>query len=254
MNKSLIPIVVIAATLLAGCGSGRSKPDGSGTIECTQVRISPEVSGRIVKLPVEEGDSVKKGQLLAQLDDTDYELKRDEATATAWLAGQDLKRALELFAEKSITQKQLDDARTASDLAKTRLAEMEKYLADCIVNAPMNGVITLKGAEEGEVLPAGGFILELSRIDEVWLSIYIPEPKLSTVKLGCRAEVRIDGSKEKFTGIITFISPEAEFSPKNVQTSDERAKLVYRVKVTLKNPNGIFKPGMPADAWLEDGK
>jgi len=134
MNKCRIPIIIFTAILLAGCGLGRSKPDGSGTIECTQVRISPEVAGRIVKLPIEEGDAVKKGQLLAQLDETDYKLRRNRAKSTAWLAEQDLKRALELFGEHSITQKQMDDAQAAAELAQTRLAQMEKNLADCTVD------------------------------------------------------------------------------------------------------------------------
>jgi HlyD family secretion protein len=77
---------------------------------------------------------------------------------------------------------------------------------------------------------------------------------LSGIKLGQTAKVRIDGSKETFTGAVTYISSVAEFSPKNVQTADERAKLVFRVKITLQNQAGIFKPGMPADAWMATGK
>jgi HlyD family secretion protein len=70
------------------------------------------------------------------------------------------------------------------------------------------------------------------------------------VKIGQPAHVRIDGGSQPYPGTVTFISPQAEFTPRNVQTPDERVKLVYRVKITLKNPDGVFKPGMPADGYL----
>jgi HlyD family secretion protein len=87
----------------------------------------------------------------------------------------------------------------------------------------------------------------------VWLSIYVPESRLAGVKLGQPARVRVDGTDRVFEGKVTFISPEAEFTPKNVQTPEERAKLVYRLKITLPNPQGVFKPGMPADGYLGAG-
>jgi HlyD family secretion protein len=80
------------------------------------------------------------------------------------------------------------------------------------------------------------------------LTVWIDEPSLSRVILGQQVTVLVDGSDRTFEGTVSFISPVAEFTPKNVQTPDERAKLVFRVKVQLANPDGIFKPGMPADA------
>ena len=113
----------------------------------------------------------------------------------------------------------------------------------------MDGVVTTRSREEGEMVGVGTPLVTLSRLDEVWLSIYVPESHLGRVKLGQAAKVRIDGDGRRFDGLVTFISPEAEFTPRNVQTPDERAKLVYRVKITLKNPDGVFKPGMPADGY-----
>jgi HlyD family secretion protein len=80
--------------------------------------------------------------------------------------------------------------------------------------------------------------------------VWIDEPNLSRVRLGDPVEVRVDGRNEMFQGTVSFISPTAEFTPKNVQTPEERAKLVFRIKVTLDNTDGIFKPGMPADAFF----
>ena len=145
----------------------------------------------------------------------------------------------------------MDDAQAAYDLAKARLGLAEKALADCTVVAPMDGVITTRNREAGEYVTPGTPLVTLSRLDEVWLSVYIPEDRLGRIKLGQPARVKIDGDKEFYDGKVTFVSPEAEFTPKNVQTPDERSKLVYRVKIRLPNPDGIFKPGMPADGYLE---
>lgn len=251
MNKMIIPMLVLLIGLLPGCGLIQNSPDGSGTIECTQVQISPQVAGRISRLPPQEGSSLRKNDLVAQLDPTDYELKRDEARATMKMAEADLKRIQQVFENQSATQKQMDDARATYDLAVAKLAIAEKAISDCAVKAPMDGVVTTRSCEEGEFVGMGTPLITLSRLDEVWLSVYIPEDRLSRVKLGQPARVKIDGDKTVYNGIITFVSPEAEFTPKNVQTPDERAKLVYRVKITLPNPNGVFKPGMPADGFLE---
>ncbi|HPF99343.1 MAG TPA: efflux RND transporter periplasmic adaptor subunit [Kiritimatiellia bacterium] len=246
---------IMLAGVLAASGCGlveRGGPDGSGTIECTQVLVAPQVGGRIASLPLQEGAVVSKGDLVAQIDSRDYELRRDEAAAAARAAEADFKRIKQVFEQKSVTQKQLDDAQAGVDLARARLALAEKAVADCRVTAPMDGVVTTKSREEGEVISVGTPVVQLSRLDEVWLSVYVPESHLARVKLGQPARVKVDGDKRFFEGLVTFISPEAEFTPRNVQTPDERAKLVYRVKITLKNPKGIFKPGMPADGYLTE--
>jgi HlyD family secretion protein len=306
----------ILALGLAACDASRNPPDGSGTIECTQVQMAPQVAGRVVKLPVQEGMAVKKGDLVAQIDPQDYELKLAEAKAglaqaqaqldllLAGARGEDIQRAREqvrearaaavaaeagwrrtqkVFVEQGVTEKQRDDAQAEAErmaallaaaeqnLAKltagnrkeeiqmaqaaveqgrARVAQCSKAVADCTVSAPMDGVVTTRSHEEGEMVGVGGTLATLSRLDEVWLSVYLPENQLPKVKLGQSARVKVDGAKELFTGTVTFISPEAEFTPKNVQTPTERAKLVYRVKITLKNPQGFFKPGMPADGFL----
>ena len=93
--------------------------------------------------------------------------------------------------------------------------------------------------------------MTLSRLDDIWLSVYVPESRLGQVKLGQPAWVKIDGDPTFYRGLISFVAAEAEFTPRNVQTPEERAKLVYRVKITLENRDRIFKPGMPADGYLK---
>jgi HlyD family secretion protein len=249
MNR--IIVLLGMAVLSQGCGPGAGRATGSGTIECTQVHVAPLVSGRILELPAEEGAALSKGDLVAKLDPTDYQLRRDEADAAARAAEADWRRIREVFGKSSATQKQMDDAQAARDLALTRRALAEKALADCVIVAPMDGVVTTRSREVGEYVGPGATLITLSRLDEVWLSVYVPENLLPNVKLGQIARVKLDGDPRFHDGRVTFISPEAEFTPRNVQTPEERVKLVYRVKITLPNPDGLFKPGMPADGYLE---
>lgn len=314
-------LLVAAAFALGVWGGGcapeaRTKADGSGTIECTQVQLSALVAGRILALPPKEGMTVRKGEWVAQLDATDYELKRAElravlgqaqaqldlmlagardedirraraqlaeAQTAAGAAQTDLGRAKRLIVTQTIPQKQLDDAQALADQtaaavdgatqaldrllhgnraeeiamakaqveqATARIAQLDKAIADCMVVSPVDGFVTTRNREDGEYVTPGAPLLTLSRLDDVWLSVYIPETRLGKVKLGQPAWVRIDGEAEVFEGLVSFVAGEAEFTPRNVQTPDERAKLVYRVKITLPNPHGMFKPGMPADGYL----
>jgi HlyD family secretion protein len=118
------------------------------------------------------------------------------------------------------------------------------------VYAPRGGVLTERVAEPGEVLPPGATLGVLTVLAEPWLNVWVDEPSLARVRLGDAVEVRVDGHEGSRTGTVAFVSPTAEFTPKNVQTPEERAKLVFRVKVALDNADGLFKPGMPADAYF----
>lgn len=315
MNRAWwMPLTISFA--LAGCRWSQPQSDGSGTIECTEVHIAPQVAGRIARLPPQEGDAVKEGDVVAELDATDYRLRKDEAAAAlaaaqaqldllkagsreedvqrareqvreakaaAQAAQADQQRVKSVFEQNSATARQMDEAsalaeRTAAALAgaeqnlarllkgsraeeiraaeaqvevcRARLALAEKAVADCMVRSPIAGTVTTRVREAGEVVPQGATLLTVSRIDEVWLSVYVPEPRLATIRIGQAARVRPDGDSRMFDGVVTYVSPQAEFTPRNVQTPDERAKLVFRIKITLKNANGLFKPGMPADAFL----
>jgi len=318
MARTIMVLTVLIPFLFSGCSFTKIKPDGSGTIECTQVDIAPQVAGEIVALIPQEGDRVRQGALIARLDPEDYDLKRNEAKAAvavaraqlelllagsreedieraheqvmeakamAELSSADLHRISSVYQTGAATQKQMDDARAQSDRTKailaaagqnltklekgsreeeirlaetqvaqaeSRLALTEKAAADCVITSSVNGVVTTRIHEEGEFVPIGAPLITVSRLDEVWLSVYVPETALGGVKLGQPAWVKIDGHPDFFEGKVTYVSPTAEFTPRNVQTPDERAKLVYRVKITLANKQGIFKPGLPADGFLKE--
>lgn len=145
-------------------------------------------------------------------------------------------------------RQEIEAARAQRASAEAMVAAVEQQITDATVLAPTDGVVTTRIAEPGEILPPGATIAVLTDLARPWLTVWIDEPSLSQVILGQRVTVLIDGSDRTFDGTVSFISPVAEFTPKNVQTPDERAKLVFRVKIQLANPDGTFKPGMPADA------
>src|SRR4030095_2511475 len=200
------------------------------------------------------------------------------------LAKQDKERANELFKQDAMTEKLNDEANARYDLAVTQYNSARENLAkvksiirpeeiesadanlkkavsavdflkqtieDCKVFAPVDGFVSKKFVEEGESTVPGASLLRISNLETVNLVIYISETDLSKVKLGQNAEIKIDAFKDKtYTGKIIFISPEAEFTPKNIQTPDERTKLVFAVKIEIPNPQFELKPGLPADAKI----
>ncbi len=137
---------------------------------------------------------------------------------------------------------QVTQARAALDLAGSRLREGT-------IVSPINGVILRKNLEAGEMANPGVSILTLVDPTDLWLRAYVPETDIGRIKVGMAARITIDAYKDRtFTGKITEIASEAEFTPKNVQTKKERVNLVFRIKIAVDNPEGFLKPGMPADA------
>jgi HlyD family secretion protein len=146
------------------------------------------------------------------------------------------------------------ERRARVEAADAGLSLAETRLSHSILNAPAAGLILSKHAEAGEMLAPGSPVLTLGLMDQVWLRAYIPEGDLGRVVVGQKARVSVDSwPGRSFPGRVSFISSQAEFTPKNVQTEKERVKLVYRIKITLANPKMELKPGMPADALIETG-
>ncbi|HEY4744317.1 MAG TPA: efflux RND transporter periplasmic adaptor subunit [Desulfuromonadaceae bacterium] len=143
-------------------------------------------------------------------------------------------------------------ARAKAESAAAARALTETRLIQSVLAAPLNGLVLSKHAEPGEMLAAGSPVVTVGRMDDVWVRAYIPETELGRVTVGQRARVTADTWPGRvFEGRVGFISSEAEFTPKNVQTEKERVKLVYRIKIFLANPKMELKPGMPADAVIE---
>ena len=204
--------------------------------------------------------------------------------AEADLAGaqKDLERMEGLLAAGSGTTKSRDDARTRRDVAQgsldaarerlrrlkagfraeekdaararvaaadARIAQLEQQLKDAVVLSPVQGVVTEKIAEKGELLARGAGLVVVTDLPNAWLNAYVAETDLGRLRLGQEAQVVTDDGQSR-KGRLSFVASQAEFTPKNVQTRDERVKLVYRIKVALENGDGLFKPGMPSTARL----
>jgi HlyD family secretion protein len=120
---------------------------------------------------------------------------------------------------------------------------------DATVKAPVSGIVTSKLLDAGEMVAPRTPIVVITDLDHAWANVYVDERLVPQLKIGQPATLVTDAG-QRLAGSITFISPKAEFTPRNVQTAEERSKLVYRVKVTADNREGVLKPGMPIEAEL----
>lgn len=141
-------------------------------------------------------------------------------------------------------------ARARVSASDAQIAVLQKALGDAQIVAPVAGVVTQKLVDAGEIVMRGTPLVVVTDLDNAWANLFVPEPVVPRVKLGQPAKVVTDAGGEGLTGKVTFISPKAEFTPRNVQTAEERSKLVYRIKVIVDNRAGVLKPGMPVDAEL----
>jgi HlyD family secretion protein len=145
---------------------------------------------------------------------------------------------------------EIDGARARVAAIDAQLATLGKHVADATVLSPVAGVVTQKLADVGEIVAPGTPLLVVTDLDHAWANVFVPEPSVPRITLGQTATIRTDAGGEGLPGRVTFVSPRAEFTPRNVQTADERSKLVYRIKVAVDNTAGVLKTGMPVDAEL----
>jgi HlyD family secretion protein len=260
--------LLISLLLFVSCSNnsaGKGKITATGTIEATEINLSAKIGGQIDNLRLQEGDAVAPGDTLAVIDHSMPELQLKQARA-GWELAQiqvesdrrDLQRATELMQKGSITQKQRDDAETRFKTSRARaeqaLASVEiirKNIADCYIVSPVRGVVTNANFEGGETVGPASVVYTISRLDTVEITVYIGERELGYVKIGQTAEVFSDSYPGRvYPGKVVYISSQAEFTPKNIQTKQDRVKQVFGVKIRLPNPGMELKPGMPADAAI----
>ena len=169
-----------------------------------------------------------------------------------------------LRAQKSQAEQQLQMVRTGPRperiaaqraivaQAEAAVTQLDAMLANAVIRAPFGGVVTVKDREAGETVPAGAPVVTLMNLDDRWVRIYVPEDQVGAVHLGQAARITADTYRGKqYAGQVAFIASQAEFTPRNVQTQQERVKLVYAVKVRVtQDPTHDLKPGVPADVSL----
>jgi HlyD family secretion protein len=177
----------------------------------------------------------------------------DNAETGFKMAEASVQRATENYqlVKKGPRKEDIEDARAQVEQAEASLRLNETQLSYAILESPISGIVLVKSGEVGEVVNPGTSILTLADIENVWLKAYIPEVDLSRVIWGQEVLVTTDIKPQKeYKGKISFISSEAEFTPKQIQTEKERVTLVYRVKIDIRNPDRELKPGMPADGKI----
>ena len=218
------------------------KDDDISTSQYDQFRTQFEHTSAQVKQAEQQLALVVEGPRKETIEASSAQVDRAKATLRlANTPGVELKRR-----EQEVAARRADIAR-----ARAQLAFIESQLADTEIASPIDGVVLVKSAEPGETVAAGGTIVTLGDMDHPWLRGYVNETQLGRLKLDAKVRVSTDSYPGKtYAGRVSFISSEAEFTPKQIQTLEERVKLVYRIKVDLPNPARELKLNMPADAEI----
>jgi HlyD family secretion protein len=267
----LLVVVVVAAVMMAYIwfravnGASVGTIHVSGNIEATEVRLSFQVPGRISELLVDEGYAVSRGQTVARLDKEELTRQRDNAEAALERAQANYKwlkaeygRAEALAQTGAMTIQQRDAAKNQLEMAEAELKLLAASLEIAMINlgyadlhSPIDGYVLVKSSEAGEVVQPGGTVFTIADLNDIWLTAYVIETDLGRVKLNRHVVVKADTYFNKvYEGRISFISEQAEFTPKQIQTLEERVRLVYRIKITIANTHQELKPGMPADGYI----
>lgn len=255
--KDKRPLIVIAILLIGGLAywgwnywqalekNNQKTLTASGLIEATEVNVSSQLGGKVLKVYVEEGDKVKQDDALVKLDDTiiNDQVRQAEAALEGAKAGE-AKVEDETQADKDLAAAQRQQAEISLRMARTQLS----YTT---VTAPSDGVVLTTGVHEGEVTTPGSPVAVVGDLNIVKLIIYVAEDQLGKIKLGQSAKVNVDSYPDRtFNGKVSEVATEAEFTPTNIQTKDQRVSTVYAVTILIKNKDHVLKPGMPADAEI----
>ena len=244
-----------------------------GNIEIRQVELSFQVDGIINNLFKEEGDYIKKGELLATIDDRDYIANFNKAlhqkNSTFYKSKDDFekyKRNYPLCKDNTISKEKCDELLNNKDKSKadfeyfkSELEFQKNQLGYTKLFAAQDGIITTRVQEKGARVSKGQIVYILSLDRPIWVRTYIKETDLGKIKYGKIARVITDtkdetGKNKEYKGYVGYISPVAEFSPKTVQTEDLRVDLVYRIRVYIDDIDEFLRQGMPVTVEFEDDK
>ncbi len=293
MSKLSILIIIPVLFLSISCSDNSAELQYTGVLEGTSVQVPALTPGQITQIPVNTGELVKKGQLLAMVDSIDLIYQREQLVATLQeleiqteIAQSNLSRASKdyayiktkqdrianLYKTQSATKQNLDDitnslqtsqaavsnARNAlgsiaagKKQVEAKIKSVNKRINDTKIIAPTGGIITNLYYEEGEAVPLFGSLLEIIDIKKMEVKIYISETRLSQVQYGQQVSVSVDGLDKTLDGTVIWVSPKAEFTPKTILTPNTRTSLVYAVKISITNDEGILKHGMPVVIHLK---
>jgi len=237
-----------AAAVLADAKKNRDRYEalfGKGAVsekELDSVRLRHETALREFERSRETLNLAREGSRAETIRTAEVRLAEGEAL---------VRQAKSNLVRIDAARREVEAARAQTAAAAAALDQTTIQLAYAQLKSPQAGIVTSRSIEPGEVVTPGREVMTIANLETVDLKIFVDETQIGKVKPGQRAEVRVDSFPGRgFAGTVVFISPEAEFTPKIIQTQKERVKLVYLVKVAIPNPGLELKSGMPADAWL----
>ena len=276
-------LALASSIFLSSCGSRKNAV--SGTIEVDEAHVGPRSSGRVEKIFVQEGDRLHQGQIIAQLEASELRARRDLAGAQINTAihdadaqaaqleflRADAKRQQDLLKRKVVSpndaeradsaaktqEKSLEASQMKINQARAQLADIEAQLAEMQVVAPSDCVVEVLSVKVGDILvpPFNQEVATLLLPEHLWVRVYVPEPWLGKIKIGDQVRVRVDSFPGKdFPGVIEQVNRQAEFTPRNVQTVEDRIRQVFGVKVRLPNDDDRLRAGMSADVYFPNVK
>jgi HlyD family secretion protein len=230
----------------------KDRISASGTIEATEIQVSSRIPGKIESLKADEGDNVSKEAVLAVIDAQDISSQYEESKAAFEFAASEYDRMDSLYKQAMASRQQYDSARNRLAQTKAAFSAAKDRLENVQIKSPVTGTVLVKAVEEGEVVSVGSTVMTVADLTALELKVYIPENRIGKINLGQAALITVDSFPgEKFKGKVKYISNKAEFTPKNIQTREERVNQVFEVKIKIPNPDMKLKPGMPADAEID---
>jgi RND family efflux transporter MFP subunit len=280
-NKRCAVVLITLSILAAGCE--RHGNAVSGTIEVDEVHVGPRSPGRVEKIFAQEGDHLRGGQSIVQLDAAELKARRDLAAAQIESASRDAdsqeaqlvflrddaKRQQDLLKGKVVSptdaqraasaaraqEKVVEAAKMRVVQARAQLADIDAQLAEMQVIAPADSVLEVLSVKVGDVLPANREVATLLLTNHLWVRVYVPEPWLGLIKVGDQVKVRVDSyPNQDFPGTVEQVNRQAEFTPRNVQTVEDRIRQVFGVKIRLPNNDDRLRAGMAADVYFPNVK
>jgi membrane fusion protein YbhG len=274
-------IAVCTIALLAGCR--RQSNAVSGTIEVDEVHVASRSAGRVEKIFAWEGDALKPNDPIVQLEASELKARRDLAAAQINTAQHDVEaqsaqleflkadaqRQQDLLKRNTVSpseaeramsaakaqEKNIAAARARVEQALAQLADMDSQIQEMKIVAPTESILEVLSVKVGDVLPANREVATLILPQRLWVRVYVPEPWLGLIRLNDAVRVRVDSFPGRdFSGVVEQINRKAEFTPRNVQTVEDRIKQVFGVKIRLENKEDTLRAGMSADIFFPNVK